>query len=531
MSDLEFLSFDDYVNNNDDESDCWITIARMDDPLNKDDSLGVFSCLATKESEKKLLETDDWEIDTSFGIPYFYKSDGIKFNTYQCMCNANVHLEPLVILREFHNLKNNTFDIAQNFILYHKLFFDYGAKTYVDLLAEENVIEYVNPNHIRIRRDYLRDYLAARNMILVRYHDYRRCVDSKITDIFGQESKEFSKKSKTHNFGISINRTILTDSTTSLLHGKDIILPYSEPKHEDYVYLSGKPKPYESYVYKINDDGKELKSKCDEKSAGELGFLVHIYFKKEVLKKYYDKTNFYKIQNNVLFYLDLWSVEFGEIDGLIHVWLGDLGQIPHVEQMHWKEHNIAPRRGLDNHYISQQLMAEFGPSSDLITPLFEIKTQLNDLFQNQFQFKLFKKLAPDDQYLEKTLHTLILDNQKEFDEQILILAKLFVETIDKKQLKKNVCWRPEKNDDTSLSFLYHFLDEKTSLSAIECTAILNSFKMIQNIRSISSAHIKSSKYRINLQQQDLKKSSLKNKFAYLILELYRMLNILKQNLS
>lgn len=140
----------------------------------------------------------------------------------------------------------------------------------------------------------------------------------------------------------------------------------------------------------------------------------------------------------------------------------------------------------------------------------------NKKFQEQFGFKLFLDLGESDKHLLKTTHVLLTEEQAEFDQQISNLAKLFVEYLNKSDLEKNTKWKPEsESENKSLNYLQHFLEENFEISSSTLKEIMNGFRMIQLIRSKSSAHAKSSNYEeyvkkvLDLDTYSIKKSHFK----------------------
>ena len=78
-------------------------------------------------------------------------------------------------------------------------------------------------------------------------------------------------------------------------------------------------------------------------SLGKTPFLTPVYFRPEVLRKYYDAPQRYKVETGYLRCVGLWGIPFERrTDDLVQVWLGDLGQIPHIDQRHWRTHCVQP---------------------------------------------------------------------------------------------------------------------------------------------------------------------------------------------
>ena len=310
-------------------------------------------------------------------------------------------------------------------------------------------------------------------------------------------------------------------------------MPYSEPKHQDYLLLSDKPQRYEKYSYKIDDDGNRIEESCDKESENSTGhFLTPIFFKKEVLDKYYNKPSFYKIEDGEIYCLDLWSITFGENDdGLVHVWLGDLGRIPHNEQIYWKAYNVVPGKSLSENFVGRQLLGKFTAKDDPCDKLLDLKTSVNDMFVSRFNFKLFVDLLETHEYVSKTFHTLTTDEEAAFDAQILNMAKLFVDTINKADLESNTTWRPSNSDENrSLHFLEHFLSE-TLCSRYQARTVVSAFRMVQKLRSATGAHLPGSKYGKTLQSFNLDNLNPKTRFTKILEEFYDKLYFLNQILS
>ena len=528
-----FLSFDDYFRAKQDPVG-WITVAQIDS-RSEPDSRYTYSVMASLSGKDDLLKEHRFEVHSrSFGIPTFQRSNNsVTFDTGKKYTEGQITFEPFIIKREFHGLYDTTFDVIQNFILYHNLFFNDQQSAYLDVVEEEKVVEYASPSHVRINMKYLRDYLAAREMILVRYHDYRRHSAVSVLDIFGEERKEIDITNDTHNFHIVIGQYGMDDDAFSMLVGKDIILPYSEPKHQDYLLLSNRPQQYEKYAYGIDDDGNPIEESCDQESENSTGrFLTQIFFKKEVLDRYYSKPSYYRIEDGEIYYLDLWSISFGENDdGLIHVWLGDLGRLPHDEQLYWKAHNVVSGGDLSKNFVNRQILGKFTAIEDPCDKLLYLKISVNESFAGKFGFKLFNDLPETRRQISDAFHTLTSDEEIAFDNQILYMAKLFVDTINKTELEKNTTWKPSRGDENkSLYFLEHFLDEMLC-SRHDAKTVVSAFRMVQRLRSEAGAHLPGSKYFKTLQDLDLDDLNPKKRFTKILEKFYTKLNLLNQILS
>lgn len=517
--DKSFLYFEDITEKYDDPSG-WITVARFDS-YGVRDCRCLFSALASNNSDAypHLFSTPGWDVQTDFGHPYFSGWKNIEFSLGNELSNSNIRIESFVIYRTFHNLFPDAVDLVQNFILYHKLVYNNQYNSYIEPISTEPVIKYVNPKYVQVRTEHLKDYLAARNMILVRFHEHERQINRPIKEIISKEHDSLKRSNDLYLYDISIYPDIFTpeQKTYSTLFGKDIIKPYDEPKHHDYLYLTGKLKRYVSFIYDIDNNGNPIESSCDVEEEPDK-FLRPVYFKKDVLQKYYNNIRIYRVSDGALDHLDLWTIPYGQNEhDLIVVCLGDLATLPYEEQLHWRQHNTFPQGGIGKAFFRRQFMAEFAESDDPVHRIIDLREQINKKFQKTYGFPLFRQLSEGDHYVLTTLHSLITNEQKEFDEQILYLAKGFIDSFDKKSLVSRTAWKPETNDaDTVLNYFKHFLVENTDLEEDSVTEIVKIFRIIQSLRSSSAAHIKSSKYEKYIQNKHLNQFEPKKRFLVIV---------------
>ena len=168
---------------------------------------------------------------------------------------------------------------------------------------------------------------------------------------------------------------------------------------------------FEKFIIGVNEKGKEIKFTCDEsKLANFFGanpnapnFLTRIFFKKDVLDKYYGKPSKYSIKDGYLLYtredgVNEWGIEIdNNAKNCIGVYLGDLGRMPFEEQKYWKLYNI-----INGDFSPVSVMRDFQaePCSPTEPALF-LKERF-DLFNNNWKNKmgwdLFKPLRKEDEH-------------------------------------------------------------------------------------------------------------------------------------
>lgn len=509
IPDDKFMMFEDYLQRPDPQG--WVTVMSTTDWSAKDCRF-VFSALASTDSVTDLLSTSDHEVRTQFGTPTLANCDGgAPFDLNDRYSDGNIRMEPFVLRRNFHGARPDTYEIVQNFALYHDLFFDHERAAYVDLDGEE--IVRVSPSSMQVREDALRDYLAARKMVLVLYHHHRRQRDMQVADVFGTERVDKDLDGDDSIYQIVIGHFLENGGALSMITGKKIVRPYDEPLHRDYVSALDRAQDYATYDCQVNN--KRVEKSCDIESRRQPGpYLTPVFFKKDVMSKYHDSSR-YDVKDGTIWHRDFWYLEFGENDDLIHVWLGDLGRIPHSEQLYWKHYNVMPRGGLEGSFVRRELLGDFKPSNSKCEVLLALKSRINSNFQRRFGFELFLDVSSRG---TAEPHDLAHDEETEFNEQMLNLAKSFVDTINKENLRAG-----PQDKQTPIRLLSMFL-LKHGLAHDKANKLESAFRIIQQLRSKGAAHPTGPEYEQLLERLGLKHVPPRDRFGRIVASFYALLS-------
>ena len=167
----------------------------------------------------------------------------------------------------------------------------------------------------------------------------------------------------------------------------------------------------------------------------------------------------------------------------VSVLLGDLGEnLPYKEQLYWKSFNVTLQE------IEQEPDLSYSKGFANIEKYFYANyDNLNQIWHLRFGWPLFKKdLHDDDSYLEQTIRVPTNDTSKQFDEQIIQLARFTIDNLNKEKLKEQL---EKKADEGSIKMLKCFLN-KHNIKPLICEM----FREIQNFRSSGSAHLKGKNY-------------------------------------
>ena len=498
LSGKAFALFEDYLKSPDPHG--WVTVAGTGDYGR--DSKYVFSALASQRSADRLLKTLRHEVSATWCMPTFRKTDGgVVFEPDDLYMEGGIRIEPFVFRQGYVCGPPNAYGVAQGFTRYHDLLFDRDKRAYVDCDGDE-IVRAWQP-HMHVREDALRDYLAARKMVLVLYYDHHRQLDVGVSQVFGKELVEEVPEAKDANYSIVAQDR--GGRSFSRLLGKRIVRPYAKPRHRDYALAAGDPTKYMAYL--CLENGERAEKSCDVESGRHPGpFLTPVFFRKEALSQYHDSRR-YDVSKGVISRRGLWNIPFGESGDLVHVWLGDLGKIPYDEQMHWKEYNVMPSEGLEENFVRRQVLGEFTESRSGCEALLDLGSKTNSDFERRFKFGLFVRPPPKD----AQFHDLASNEEREFDRQILSMSKIFVESLNAEGLAQST-----GSEDDQIEILRRFL-AKAGLEPERAKEIAGAFCTVRNLRN-GAAHPKGKEHARHLRRLGLEKTEPRDRFAKVVAE-------------
>lgn len=432
------------------------------------------------------------------GLPDFDQSSG-KI-TYLPYGTSPLEPQAFVIWREFHGLYPQELAILQEFVFYHKLYFDPAARNYIEPISLAPVVMYEEGGlKIKVSMDHLRDFLAARNQVLVRAFDnrLRRKVDV-VPEI------EVEVKNPDAFFRLTVGQYDDRYHDTNLfclLRGKYLVRPYREPKHKSYRGLLDRHtdrSPKVPFIVGKDEGGQPVAAHTHH----DAGYLTPVFFRKALLEKYHNNPRLYRVDERMIWYLSEWSIAYGLNDaGLVHVWLGDLWRdMPYEEQQYWASFNVLPTGGLEPAFWTTQMEAEFAESDRIDRRILRAREALADAFNLRFGFHLFREIPQDEQFITSNLHVPHSPELREFNEQISYLAKLFVEALDKDAIEARVQSKQELldkdgNKKASIQVLEVFFRD----AAIdEGQRFCDQLRAVQSIRSKMPAHLTSKSEQVKL---------------------------------
>ena len=419
--------------------------------------------------------------------------------------------EPLVIRRWFSGVKENYFEISEEFRLFHDLYHDRKTDTYIkiDDTGSEEIVAIVKPDEVQIRCQEIRQFLAIKEMylsMLFEFDEYSTYSLQKLGLIENTES-EFTRHDsmfcRHHYYVISTSLSSFPAyqgfRSASRLRGRRLIkpLPKSKSGFDDFAE---EPK-YVEFIIDVNDNGDEVYHTCDPSELsdfpGENAAWKHtlVYFKKQVLDKYYNEPSKYTVEDSMVKCASLWSMKIDNhaLDKVC-VFLDELGiSLPYVEQEHWRVHNIQPKGGVSEPFYRRMILGEWANSDQ---PDFLFKQnyeQLQKACEEHLDWQLLKPLSSGDEYRFQRLRIPVNDEQCHFDDLVQDLQTILIESINVKGLKRLLSAAEKANlkDKRSIEILEEVLSFRSVGKADRRVSFL---QKLQALRSAGSGHRKGSNY-------------------------------------
>jgi hypothetical protein len=271
---------------------------------------------------------------------------------------------------------------------------------------------------------------------------------------------------------------------------------------------------------------------CDpDKLANNFGknpnarhYLTPVHFTRDVLQKYYDNPQRYTVSDADVRCRALWSIRIdNDHPNRVVAWLGDLGRdLSEQERFHWKHHNILP----EGPPISRTayLRNIRGMFADPEMPDLTFKHEyprFRERWQKQFDWELFLPLRDEDKHVFDILRIPLSDNIAEFDNQVLALAKLLVDSLNEKELDARLSGG-SKSDERGIAKLERWLREQNVTDFEDHIRFL---RKLQALRA-GSAHRKGDEYKKAAEYFEIGKQDLPAVFRNILVHALSLLSFL-----
>ena len=443
--------------------------------------------------------------------------------------------------------------ITNDFVQFYGLRLDAGKYVAVDNACEDvDVVRIVDNawlQEISVSTRFLRNYLACRGRVLVRWHDNLVRLNREPNDLGIERFRGRAVDGPSYAFRLE-TADWSGDLAAGRLTGKDLVMPFKK-RRDPLAPQGGRCE----FVVGIDDQGREVSDTyrdvdemcgaassyetypCERLAlyAGEAGMCKYcfpVHFRPGVLKKYLESDRHEVDYGKVS--CARWSIKafIDDRSGILDARLGDLARLPACEQHHWRSYNVPPEgiggmqyAGFGSTVTSAQSVGygagEFRKSFD----------NFQERFMSMFGFTPFMPLSAGDAHRMEGIRIPLSDELAEFEACIQDLSILLNDSIDVERLKEKLIgwgeWEKfvdkqkngepramtsdaapkvqDKRDDKwkngeprAIPMLERFLEFK-SLP----TTIIPCLYKIQRLRSSGVAHRKGSNYERNTRRYGL----------------------------
>ena len=439
-----------------------------------------------------------WDSAIGTQTPGFVES-GRKV-TYERVHADSDKCENLVHYREFYGVKPDYVEISEEFRLLNELYFDSKNNKYLAISSGgeiEEVAKIEGETNAFIKLKYLINYSAAKQMALLLFYDIRTKIPGSLKD---NNLTEFSETVKDNNLFYSIwgNEIRLGETYVfSVLMGKKIIEP--NPIERCGYWPFEEEKQYQDYIIGIDENGnpKTYTSNPDRlanyfgSNPGAPHYLTPVFFKKEVLQKYLSHPELYSINDGHLSCQYLWGMAIdNHHKDCISAYLGDLGRdLPSEEQLYWKSYNIVSEEKLSTVKFKRDFLNMF-TEAEIIDLKFKADfAKFQDLWLKKRGWNFFLPFSAEDNYNFEQMRIPVINSQEEFDHLVLSLVKSIIDSLNEKEMLKQLENREEIKG--SISKLERLLSEK-NIQNFETQ--IKFLRDLQELRSTGTGHRKGKSY-------------------------------------
>ena len=481
-------------------NELWLPVYLIHDK--EPNAFTIFSALLEHRYVETALRNADWDLNIGGGLPSvcLTRRRGRKKATYHRFGIDGIR--PLVIYRDFWGAWRSYHELCEEFRHFHNLAEDHQRGILLDFDDSGYEIEVarITDSEVKINWNYLRKFLAATQLYLAVYFASVRYSKIPLKDT-PEQNRLVEHRDDRCCYRLSIDKCeyIHGYKTLSRLIGKVIIAP---PPFEEVVreLYEDKVEAEVSFIIGVDASGKPIEYTSNpEKLSNYFGanpgaphYLTPVYFKREVLLRYYADPKRYSVEDGLLRCLHLWALRIDN-DHPTHVvvFLGDLGRdLPYNERLYWRSFNVPPPidAGISETCFQRSFRAQFAEPKSVDLVFRQEYQQLNDAWHEKMGWPLFLELEQEDRYILQAIRIPITESPSELEQQVMWLAKLLVDSLNERELEKAIGDRfvPGLKGIQKLNLFLEEFENKEK--------IVQFLRDLQQLRSTGFAHRKGSNY-------------------------------------
>lgn len=229
-----------------------------------------------------------------------------------------------------------------------------------------------------------------------------------------------------------------TGSNAAFARGFNIV-PLSASRQDILNEMWGRSaaRTYETFIAVDRKHGDEvIETSCDPDQVdsyfvdtGKPWQVSPVFFRPEVLLKYKADREKYRLVHRTVSCRNAWSLQTFDIndEGQVHTYLKYLGDLPHSEQLHWKQYNEEPKGPISPRAYQTDILGDVWDGYD---PLVSLQHKLGDLSRAKCGWWVLR----NDDLVEKVFYP-VTPSPDEWADELLNLSQLVVEGFDTKALR------------------------------------------------------------------------------------------------
>ena len=445
--------------------------------------------------------------------------------------------EPLVIDRQFSKMKENYFEISEEFRLFHNLYHDRKTDTYIkiDDAGNETTVVIVKPDEVQIRLKEIRQFLAIKEMYLSLLFEFNEYSEYSVEELGPSEFEQYDFRRKramcwTYNHW---NIPVQNFQSISRLRGRKLIEPLPKSK-SGFGDFAEEPK-YVEFIVDVDDNGDEVYHAYDpyklRRVSGENPDapwdFTPVHFRKQVLDRYYNEPNKYNVKDSRV-ECGMWGMKIDNHNSdKVCVMLRDLGSLPYTEQLHWKSHNIPPEGGVSETFYRRMVKGERANSNQPDILFKQSYEQLQKACDEYLDWQLLKPLSSGDEYRLRRLRIPTVDEESHFKDSVLDLANLLIERLNERCLENLIPVKAREEVKRGINRLEYVLDSRKVKGAEKHITFLRCLWDLRNTRGGSHPEfLDDSRYKRASAHFNLENLNRQEAFAKILREAVEFLDFL-----
>lgn len=239
-----------------------------------DHNIGIYCVLIPNAHIERSLSDPSWDLRLGDGLPgaVEYQRDGEKQVEYLRFGEDN-GIEPLVLYREFHSMRDDYREISEEFRLFHRLYHDRKQDQYIKISdsGTEHVVAIVEPKRVQIRLQEIKQFLAIKEMHLAVMFDCREHSRATLEELGLKEGGTDHRDGLVaYSLAYGDFGGLTSHSAFSRLLGKRLFPPFPKEKSGFWGFALDETKKHIDFIIGIGDDGAEIVHTSTPRQIGEL---------------------------------------------------------------------------------------------------------------------------------------------------------------------------------------------------------------------------------------------------------------------